>query len=304
MKRSIGGIIPALVTAFDARGELDPKIQRALVARVVTQGAHGVFVGGTTGEFPHLTLEEREYLTELVAAEVSGQVPIIVHVGTPRIQDAVRLAQHAARVGVEAVSTVPPYYYSYRRPAALDYIEEVATATDLPCYYYHIPGCTGQAVDGALFEGLLRIPNLVGLKYSQPDFSTFKRLKQMAGPDFRLLCGVDTMLLPALMLGAAGGVGSMYNFLTPLFLWVWKAFRTRDYDAAHVTQTRADRIIARLERYPIVAAVKETLRILDLDVGPPRPPLSQLSPAEAQQLAKDLMEERVWEIEGVATLAS
>ena len=120
MNRPVHGVIPAMVTAFDERGDFDPAVQRALVSRLLTQGAHGLFVGGTTGEFPHLTLEEREHLTELVATEVSGEVPIIVHVGTPRLPDAVRLAQHAARIGVQAVSTVPPHYYSYRPPAVLD----------------------------------------------------------------------------------------------------------------------------------------------------------------------------------------
>ena len=236
MNRTVQGVIPALVTAFDARGDFDPGIQRALVTRLLTQGAHGLFVAGTTGEFPHLTLEEREYLTELVATEVSGEVPIIVHVGTPRLQDAVRLAQHAARIGVQAVSTVPPHYYSYRPPAVLDYVEEIATATDLPCYYYHIPSCTAQAMDGAFLKRLLEIPNMAGLKYSQPDFATFKRLKRAAGPDFQFLCGVDTMFLPSLMLGSVGGVGSMYNVLTPLFLTVWKAFQKGDYRAAQAAQ--------------------------------------------------------------------
>jgi N-acetylneuraminate lyase len=304
MNRHIQGIIPALVTAFDARGELEPRLQRALVSRLLTQGVHGLFVGGTTGEFPHLTLEERERLTELVAAEVSSQVPIIVHVGTPRIQDAVRLAQHAARIGVHAVATVPPYYYSYRPPAVLDYVEEIATATDLPCYYYHIPTCTGQAIDGAFLERLREVPNVVGLKYSQPDFSTFKRLKESAGPDFQFFCGVDTMLFPSLMMGAAGGVGSMYNFLTPLFVLVWKAYRRGDYRAAHAAQAEADRIITLLERFPIIAAVKETLRILDLDVGPPRPPLSHLSSSESERLAGALMEAGIWEIEGIARATS
>ncbi len=302
MKRFVQGVIPALVTAFDPRGEFDPGIQRALVSRLITQGAHGLFVGGTTGEFPHLTLEEREHLAELVATEVSGEVPIIVHVGTPRIQDAVRLAQHAARIGVQAVSTVPPHYYSYRPPAVLDYVEEIATATDLPCYYYHIPSCTAQEIDDAFLKRLLEIPNIAGLKYSQPDFATFKRLKQAAGPDFQFLCGVDTMFLPSLMLGGAGGIGSTYNFLTPLFLTIWKAYQKGDYRTAQAAQARADHIIATLERFPIIAAVKETLRILDLDVGSPRPPLSRLRSAEPSRLAEALMEAGVWEIDGVAQM--
>ena len=304
MNRSIQGIIPALLTAFDSRVELDLRVQKELVSRLLTQGAHGIFVGGTTGEFPHLTLEERESLAELVAAEVAGQVAVIVHVGTPRVQDAVRLAQQAARLGVQAISTVPPYYYSYRRAAVLDYVEEIATATDLPCYYYHIPECTGQTVDTAFLERLLGLPNLVGMKYSETSFVDFKRFERCVGPDFQLLCGVDTMVFPALVLGADGAVGSMYNFLTPLFLTLWKAYQAGDNVAASNAQTRADRVIAVLERYPVIAAVKETLRLLDLDLGPPRPPLNQLRPEDARQLASALLEAGVWEIDGVAPMTS
>ena len=237
-----------------------------------------------------------------MAGEVSGQVPIIVHVGTPRTQDAVRLAQQAARVGAQAISTVPPYYYSFRSAALLEYLGEIATATDLPCYYYHIPECTGLAIDNAFLEDLLKLPNLVGMKYSQPAFADFKQLRGCAGQDFQFLCGVDTMLFPALVMGARGGVGSMYNFLTPLFLTVWEAYQAGDYSSASAAQAWADRIIAVLNRYPTVAALKETLRLLDLDVGLPRPPLSQLRSAEARQIAHALMEARLWEIDGVAFL--
>src|SRR5215813_3824995 len=166
MHRNLEGIIPALHTAYNRQEEIDFNVQRDLVRRLVSQGVHGLFLCGTSAEFLFLSLEEREKITELVAAEAMGQVSIIVHVGAPRPSDAVRLAQHAARLGVQALSSVPPYYYSYRPSAIIDYLQEVASSTDLPFYYYHLPERTGVALDERLWERILSVPNLAGMKYS------------------------------------------------------------------------------------------------------------------------------------------
>ncbi len=299
MTRPIQGLFPALATAFDAQGNLDANLQKELVNRLLAQGADGFFVCGTTGEFPVLSLDEREHLLEIVVAEVTGQVPIAVHAGTPRVEDAVRLAQHAARIGAQAISTVPPYYYAHRVSATLDYLDEIATATDLPFYYYHIPECTGQTIDTRFLEKLLTLPNFAGLKFSDTNFSLFQELKDFAGPDCQFVCGVDTMFLSSLLLGAEGAVGSTFNLLLPLFRKLWKAHRSDDINAAHEHQLRANHVINLLNRHPHIAAVKESLRLLDLDIGEPRRPLSRLSPQEKSRFAEALTKINVWEIDGI-----
>lgn len=288
MHRPLEGIIPALHTAYDAQEEIDFNLQRDLIQRLASQGVHGLFLCGTSAEFPFLTLEEREKLTELVAAEVLGQVPIIVHVGAPRPRDAVRLAQHAAGLGVQALSSVPPYYYSYRPRAVIDYLQEVASSTELPFYYYHLPDRTGVHLDERLWEQILSVPNLAGIKYSHGDLAFQQRLLEMAGPKLRLFCGSDEILLPSLVAGASGAIGSTYNFLAPLFIPLWNAHREGKIGEARALQARASKLIAVLMRYPGIAASKEALSLLGIDLGPPRLPLSRLTPEEKASLKREL----------------
>ncbi|HVR74165.1 MAG TPA: dihydrodipicolinate synthase family protein [Planctomycetota bacterium] len=289
MQPPLEGVIPALLTAFDEREEIRFDVQRDLVRKLLSEGVQGLFVCGTSGEFPFLSLEEREKLTDLVAAEASGRAAIIVHVGASRPRDAIRLAQHAARLGVSAVSSIPPCYYHYRPDAVLRYLTEVAESTDLPFIYYHIPERTGFSIDDRFIEKLLEVPNLRGLKHSHADLGFLQRIAAMAGPDLRLFCGSDELFLPSLVAGACGAIGSTYNFLAPLFVPLWRAFRAGKLKESQDLQTRVLRILTAMAPYPGIAASKEAARVLGIDLGRPRAPGDALSPVESARLRAEVL---------------
>lgn len=289
MHPPLEGVIPALLTAFDEREEIRFDLQRDLVRKLLSDGVQGLFVCGTSGEFPFLSLEEREKLTDLVAAEASGRAAIIVHVGAPRPRDAIRLAQHAARLGVSAVSSIPPCYYHYRSDSVLRYLTEVAESTDLPFIYYHIPERTGVSIDDRFVEKLLEVPNLRGWKHSHADLAFLQRIAAMAGPDFRIFCGSDELFLPSLVAGACGAIGSTYNFLAPLFVPLWRAYREGSLAESQELQARAGRILTALARYPGIAACKEAARVLGIDLGRPRAPGDALSSVESARLRAELL---------------
>jgi N-acetylneuraminate lyase len=288
MEPALEGIVPAVHTPFDDREELDIAAFRRLVRRLADEGVDGVFVCGTAGEFPLLTLDERERIVEAAAGEAAGRILLAVHVGAPRTRDAVRLAEHAARAGAGAISSVPPTYYAYRQDAVLGYVRDVATASPLPFLYYHIPERTGVEIDDAFIERLLAIPGVKGIKFSDGDMAFAERILKVAAPDFRLFCGCDGLLLDALERGAAGGIGSTYNFLAPLFLDVRAAFLAGSLAAAREIQARANRILAALAPYPVIAAGKEAMRLAGIAAGLPRQPLERLTDGERASLRRDL----------------
>jgi N-acetylneuraminate lyase len=290
------GIFPALHTASGPDEALDLATQRRLVRRLLDQGVHGLFVCGTSGEFPFLDLSEREAIAELVLSETAGQVPVVVHVAAPRPGDAVRLARHAARHGAQAVSCVPPYYFEYREDAVLEYFREVALATDLPFLAYHIPERTRFGFSAGFVEEVLKLPNLAGFKLSDGDLFFLERLAARASGRLALFSGQDEVLLPALAAGATGAIGSTFNFLAPVFLGLWKAFQAGDLATAAGAQQRANRIIAVLDRYPPIAASKAALSLLGLDCGPPRRPQSRLGAVEAKRLDDDLRGAGLFEV--------
>jgi N-acetylneuraminate lyase len=289
MRRPLEGILPAIHTAFDAREEIDFGVQRELIRRLIAQGVHGFFVCGTSAEFPFLSIEEREKIADVIAAESGGRAAMVVQVGGTRPRDAVRLAQHAERLGASAVSAVPPYYYSYRADSIVDYLREIASSTALPFFYYHIPERTGVAMDERFVERLLQVPNLAGLKYSHGDLVFQERLQQLAGPKLRIFCGFDELLLPSLLAGACGAIGSTYNFLAPVFVPLWKAFHEGKIADAQALQRRANKIITVLARYPGIAGSKEALRLLGVDVGLPRAPQSRLHASERVQFEREML---------------
>jgi N-acetylneuraminate lyase len=288
MDLALGGIIPAVHTAYRRGGEIDADALRGLLRRLAAEGVDGVFLCGTSGEFPLLSLEERKRILEAAAAEAGGRIGLVVHVGGAATRDAVHLAEHAARAGALAVASVPPPYYPYRRGALIEYIREVAAAASLPFLYYHIPERTGVAIDDAFLEKLLEIPGVRGMKFSHGDLAFAERIVKMAGPGFRLFCGSDELLLAALERGAAGGIGSTYNFLAPLFLDLLRAFRSGRLAEARALQARANRVIAALVPYPAIAAGKEAVHLAGIDIGAPRRPLERLTEEEKASLRRAL----------------
>jgi N-acetylneuraminate lyase len=287
--RPLEGIIPALLTGFDRGEDLDPEAIRALASRLVSGGVHGLFLCGTSGEFPLLSLEERERIVELVSAEAAGRVAIIVHVGAPRTRDAIRLAQHAASLGADAVSSVPPLYYPHRPEAVLEYIAEVSGSTSLPFLYYHIPERTGVHIDLRFLEKMAAIPGVAGMKFSHGDLTAFTAFRDRVGPRFLMFCGSDEILFQALTAGAAGGIGSTYNFLPELNLDLWKAFTEGRWPEAAACQARALKCHFGLSALPGIAATKEAVRRrFGIDLGRPRSPQDRLRPEEAEIVARAL----------------
>ena len=130
----ISGVLPAMFTAFDDTGEVSPERLRRVIASEVEQGIQGLFICGSTGEGILMSPEEREQVAEITMAEVAGQVPVMVHVGAAATRDSVRLAQHAARIGADAVSSVPPFYYNPGWEGIFDHYRLIGEATNLPLF--------------------------------------------------------------------------------------------------------------------------------------------------------------------------
>ncbi len=279
---AVRGIVPALVTAFDTRGELDPGRQVLLVERLIAQGVHALFAGGSTGEFPLLSGTERERLAETVIAAARHRVPVIVHAGSTETRESARLARHAVRAGADAVSCLPPFYYRISAGDVMRHFRTVAAAAEpLPFYAYHIPELTGVPMSPEILRGLLEIPNFAGLKWSDPDLFGLQQAVEEFGDRATVLSGKDEVLVAALALGAGGAIGSSYNFLAPWFVEMWESFQRGDLASARDRQAVANRVITRvIDGGPGPAPWKAAARWAGTDCGEPRPPLPALSPEE------------------------
>jgi N-acetylneuraminate lyase len=287
------GLVPAVLTPFDPAGELNLAAIERQAALALRDEASAVFVGGTTGEFASLTVEERLALVRRWA-EVARGTPlrVVVHVGANCLADAKTLAGQAEQLGATAIATVAPGYFKPKTPAVLaECCAAIASAAPgTPFYYYDIPSMTGVTLP--VVEGVkavaVRVPTLAGVKFSNPDMTAFQHLLRLDGGRFDVLWGTDEYLLAALALGAEGAVGSTYNFAAPLFHRMIAEFRAGDLTAARVEQFLAVELITLLIRYGYFAAAKEVMRLRGVDLGPVRLPNANLTAEQAAGLRREL----------------
>jgi N-acetylneuraminate lyase len=289
------GLIAAPFTPFHDDGELNPGRIADQVACIAAHGADGAFVCGTTGEGASLTTEERSEVAERWVRAAGPNFPVIVNAGHTSARDAGRLAEHAQRVGANAVAATAPFYF---RPAGVRelvaFLADIAAAAPrLPFYYYDIPSTTGVLLPTV--EVLRRageaIPNFAGVKFSNPDLLSFQECVAADGGRFNVLFGIDEFLLAALALGADGAVGSTYNFAAPLYRRMRDLFAAGDAKAARELQLVSARMIRAMIDFGGVRAGKAMMRMAGVDCGPVRPPLRRMNRDEERTLIDRLKTE-------------
>lgn len=286
-------LIAAPFTPMRPDGSLNLPVVREQAHYLATHGVKGVFIGGTTGEGQSLTIEERMALADAWAqCHRSENLKLIVHVGHNSQADAIRLASHAAARNADAVAMHGPMWF--RGVSLADLIAfcapVAAAAASLPFYLYDMPSITGITVSSAEFLAQAKevIPNLVGIKYTNPDCVTLQECVQAKGRAYDILWGSDEALLAGIALGAAGAVGSTYNFAAPLYLRLIKAVEAGDWETARAEQAKSVAMVRVFQQFTALAAIKYTMSLVGVDCGPVRLPVRGLSAADEKKLRADL----------------
>lgn len=292
-KTRIDGLVAATHTPFHPDGALNLAIVEKQAAHLLANGVHTAFIGGTTGESSSLTLAERLALAERwMQVTRSSALGVIVHVGSNCVEDSRALAAQAQKLSASAISAVAPSYFKPRDvPSLVDTMAAIASAAPaLPFYYYEIPSFTGIAISPSQFLEMAaeRIPNLAGLKFTSSNLMEYQLCLAARDCSFDCPFGFDEMLLAALSLGAAGAVGSTYNFAAPIYHRLVAAFQAGDLAAARAEQLRSVRLIQILAARNFMAAAKSVMNFLGVEVGPPRLPTQFFCPEDQRHLRSEL----------------
>jgi 4-hydroxy-tetrahydrodipicolinate synthase len=195
---TFGGILTAMVTPFDANGELAEDATASLVRHLLENGCDGLVLAGSTGEGSTLSDEEKLRLWEIGVAE-SGEAPVIAGTGSNDTRHSVELTHRAAEVGVDGVLVVTPYYNKPDRRGLIAHFGAVAAASDLPLIVYNIPSRSVIDMPNDLLAELGKIDNVVAVKQSR-----YEDVQPIEGLD--LLAGNDDALADMLDVGATGGI--------------------------------------------------------------------------------------------------
>lgn len=279
------GIIPALVTPYGPTGEIDDGVTRKLVDHLVRQGVGGLYVGGTTGEGLLQGTAERTAFTALVAELANGQVPVVAHVGAADTATCIDLARYAAAAGASAVSAVVPFYYPHGREQIRGHFLDIADGSPLPFLPYYLPtrASIGRPIE--LFIELAEHENIDGFKYTSRDVFELQQMVELCGDQVSIFNGADEVCVHGLLSGAAGAIGSTYNFMASQFVRIVERLEAGDVREAITLQAAANAVIRKGSRYDNVAFARAVLQAQGFGVGPPRKPLQQLSTVSHSDVA-------------------
>jgi N-acetylneuraminate lyase len=293
LKAPLTGLIAATHTPFHADGSLNLAIVEKQAAHLLGNQVTTAFIGGTTGESHSLTLDERRALSVRWMEVARGtELKVIVHVGANSLSDARILAMQAQQLGASAIAALTPSYFKPRNVSTLvDCCADIAAvAPALPFFYYDIPAFTGVALSmpDFLAQAQERIPNLAGLKFTNPDLMMFQQCLRFGDGKFSIAWGLDEYMLAVWTLGATGAVGSTYNFAAPIYHRVLSAFAAGDLARAREEQFRSVQLIALLASRGFMGAAKSVMKMLGVDVGPARLPNTNLDAVQQAMLRTDL----------------
>ena len=247
-----------------------------LVDLFAKQGLDGLYVTGSTGQWPLLTVEERQAIVERCVKASAGRIPIMAHVGAVATDDAVTLAKHAAKVGADAVSTVAPIYYPYPADVVFEHYRRIGAASDLPLFVYHIELAQKITVGAKEYtERILALPNIAGMKITAGDLYLFGLIHSHAGNRLQLFSGADEVMCQAVLSGSIGAIGTFYNVFGPACRRARQAMCDGQVERAGSFMLAFQQAIARVIASGSIwsffqAAMRQKYGI---DIGMPRPPL-------------------------------
>lgn len=270
------GLWPAVITPLAGDGRVAFDVLERMVELFVQQGLDGLYVTGSTGQWPLLTLDERREIAACSVRAAAGRIPVMVHVGAPATQDAVALARHAASIGADAISAVAPSYYGYSPDVIFGYYREIGRATELPLFAYHLSTVNTVKLSPTDYvDRLLDVPNIAGMKITDVDLYLFGLIRASAGSKLRLLSGADEVLCHAILSGAVGAIGTFYNLWGPACRQARLAMVGGDVTQATRFMERFQLAISRSMRTGSVwSFLRKAMQLkYGLDIGMPRPPL-------------------------------
>lgn len=258
----------------------DGRVAYATLERMVdlfaTQGLDGLYLTGSTGQWPLLSGEERRTILECAAGAAAGRLPIMAHIGATTTAETVALAEHAANAGAAAVSAVAPSYYGYSPDVVFAYYTELGRATPLPLFAYHLSTVNSVRLPPAEFVArLLDVPNIAGMKITDVDLYLFGLVHAHGGDRLRLFSGADEVLCHAVLSGAIGAIGTFYNLWGVECQRARRAMAAGDVSGSTEFTRRFQSAISRSMRTGSVwSFLRHAMRRKHgIDIGMPRPPL-------------------------------
>lgn len=288
---NIKGSIVALVTPFCEDGSVNFEALTNLLEWHIAQGTDAILTLGTTGEYPTMSHEEDASVVAHTIKVVNGRVPVIVGSGSNCTATQIEKSIEYQNMGADALLLIAPYYNKANTEGMYRHFAETADKVDIPCLLYNVPGRTGCSIPVSVVERLAKHPKIVGIKEASGDLSYAAKIAaHCVSPDFAMYSGNDDVILPIMSLGGSGVISVFANIMPAMAHQI-----VADYVSGNVAQATANQlkyldVINNLfiEVNPI--PVKAAMNLLDLQAGPCRLPLYEMTAEHHETLRKSMEE--------------
>ncbi len=283
------GAIVAIVTPFKD-GMVDEEALRELIEFQIEGGTDGIVPCGTTGESATLSHEEHDRVVEITVDAVKKRVPVIAGAGSNSTKEAIRLVEHAYKVGADGTLLVTPYYNKPTQEGLYQHYKSIAEAVPIPIVPYNVPSRTGVNLLPETDARLAKISNIVALKEASGDLKQVSKVIELCGDDFSVLSGDDFTVLPLLAVGGKGVISVVSNIIPEDMASMIDAFEAGDLNKARELHYRMMPIMEGcfLETNPTPA--KAALSMMGKIEYEIRQPLCKMADSNYQKLKKIMID--------------
>ncbi len=284
-----GRIVTAMVTPFNATGDVDYDVAAKLANHLVNHGSDGLVICGTTGESPTLTWDEEYQLFQVIKQAVSGRAKVLAGTGSNSTHEAIEATRKAAALGLDGALLVVPYYNKPPQEGLYQHFKAIAAAVpDLPIMLYNVPGRTGQNLQPETVARLANLQNVVAVKEASGSLDQASQIRRLTPSTFEIYCGDDSLTLPMLAVGGSGVVSVASHLVGDLMQQMVKHFfegRPQEATSIHIQLMPLFKaLFATANPIPLKAA----LRLQGWAVGSTRLPLPDV-PADVEHDLKQVL---------------
>ena len=292
--KKLYGVVTPVITPLTENDTVDVESLENLTDYLIEKGINCLYPNGTTGEMLYFEIEERKLIAETIVKKAAGRVPVFIQVGAMSQKQTVELAKHAYDIGADGIGVVTPVFFKLTDKALVDFYTAVAQSVpeDFPVYLYAIPQNAVNDITPAVAAIIAKkCKNVIGIKYSYPDFTKLQEFMLINDGQFSVLVGPDHLFQAVVSVGGEGTVSGNAMVIPEHYYALNKAIEEGDVDLATKLQRRTNilnKILCEKNNigcYKVVLKSKGIIKTTKM-----RAPMEEVSPEEQDALMNLLLE--------------
>jgi 4-hydroxy-tetrahydrodipicolinate synthase len=283
------GVFPVLITPMTADEKVDYEGLKSNIEHFISQGAAGIAVTGSTGEFVSLTKEERHKVVETAVGHVNGRIPVVAGTAAETTADAIEYTQHAEKAGADASLLINSYYAHPKENEIYEHFKAVAESVKFPIMIYNNPFVSGVDISAETLLAVARdVDNITHVKESSGDIGKARDIARQGKGFIKVFCGSEDLALESVLVGATGWISVSANIVPEVAKELYASVEAGELDRSWELYDKLLPLCKFLEESgKYVQIVKRAMELQGLAGGPcrkPRLPLNEVEEATLKEL--------------------